>query len=356
MSMNELLSARIAVTGLNAGDSPAPGVAVIRCLREHPGWTGKIIGLSYDALESGVLDPRMTDSAYILPYPSAGKDALLERITSIHAREHIDVIIPNLDSELPGFIAIREQLSQLGIRLFLPTERQFKLRSKMSLPEFSKATGIPSPNTRVLTGNEPFTLSQKELPVVIKGPFYEAHLAYTKESAQQFVHKLAATWGYPVLLQELIPGEEYNVAALGDGEGGIVGMASMKKLVLTDKRKGWACVTISNPAIVRFAESIVRELKWKGPIEIEAIQSKKDGRFYIIELNPRFPAWIYLATAAGVNLPFALVQLAFGQAPAQLEPARPGVVFTNYTTNLVTDLSAISSLFTTGELHYENRL
>ena len=41
----------IAVTALNAIDSPGPGVAVIRAIRECPDFEARIIGLSYEALE-----------------------------------------------------------------------------------------------------------------------------------------------------------------------------------------------------------------------------------------------------------------------------------------------------------------
>ncbi|MEY4110388.1 MAG: hypothetical protein RLZZ46_743, partial [Bacteroidota bacterium] len=44
----------VAVTGLNAIDSPGPGVAVIRAIRECTDWDARIIGLSYEALEPGI--------------------------------------------------------------------------------------------------------------------------------------------------------------------------------------------------------------------------------------------------------------------------------------------------------------
>ncbi len=43
----------IAVSGLKTGDNPQPGVPVIRSIR-NAGFEGKIIGLIYDSLESGI--------------------------------------------------------------------------------------------------------------------------------------------------------------------------------------------------------------------------------------------------------------------------------------------------------------
>lgn len=347
---------RVAITGLNAGDSPAPGIPVIRCLREHPSWRGKIIGLGYDALESGVLDRRMVDSAYLIPYPSAGRESLLDRIRVIHHKEKLDVIIPNLDSELSNFIAIEGELRQMGIRLYLPSEDQLKQRSKTRLSEFCQKSGIMTPETKMISSPGDIDFSEERFPVVVKGSFYEAYVAYSPDVAAKRVASLAETWGYPILIQEYVQGEEFNAVAVGDGRGGVVGAALMKKLILTERGKGWACVSIDNQRLMNLAHAIVARLKWKGPIEIEAIQSQKNGEFYLIELNPRFPAWVYLAKASGVNLPHTLLQLAMGQDLDEPEQHRSGVVFSNYTTNLVMDLSSISSLFTNGELHHENVL
>ncbi len=43
----------IAVTGLNAIDSPGPGVPVSRALKEADSFDARIIGLSYESLEPG---------------------------------------------------------------------------------------------------------------------------------------------------------------------------------------------------------------------------------------------------------------------------------------------------------------
>jgi len=342
----------IGITGLNAGDSPAPGVAVARCLTEHPDWSGNISGMVYDALESGGLDRKLASSVYLLSYPKAGKDALLERISYIQKREALDVIIPNLDAELLNFISIREELADMGIRMFIPSDEQFKRRSKVNLSKLAAEIGINTPKTRLVTDRSHIDVRQDELPVMVKGLFYDARMAYTLEEVRHHVHKIASMWGYPVLIQQFIEGEEYNAAVVGDGKGNLLAVAGMKKLVFTDKGKGWACVSIINEDLNELAEQAVSALAWPGAMEVEAIKSKKDGKFYLIELNPRFPAWIYLAKAAGMNLPHLYLQLALGKEITEKMAYRSGVVFTNYTTNLITDLDRISTLFTNGEVDY----
>jgi len=351
----------IAISGMNAVDSPGPGVAVARCLKEHPGWQGRIIGLAYDALEPGILDSELVHAAYLMPYPKSGKNALLEKIRYIHERERLDVIIPTLDSEMMNFIQIQDELAKMGIGVLLPTEQQFTRRSKVNLHMLQDDCGIKTPETRLVTDLHSLSLPKELFPVMVKGIFYDAYMAHTPAEANHYIHKIASKWGYPVLIQRHIEGEEFNAAAVGDGQGNVMGMVCMKKMVLTEKGKGWACVSIRNDGLMDMTRRIVTALKWRGGMEVEAIYSKKDDAFYLIEINPRFPAWIYLAKAAGVNLPQMLLQAIFSKkkntdVPEEVTDYKTGVVFTNYTVNLITDLNRIQTLFTAGEIVYEKNV
>lgn len=64
----------VAVTGLNATDSPGSGMAIIRALRASPDFAVRVIGLSYEALEPGIYLRELVGKTYQLPYPD-GWDA-----------------------------------------------------------------------------------------------------------------------------------------------------------------------------------------------------------------------------------------------------------------------------------------
>ncbi|MCF8344898.1 MAG: hypothetical protein K9H13_09715, partial [Bacteroidales bacterium] len=96
----------IGVTGLNAIDSPGPGIAVIRGLREAASFDVRIIGLAYESLEPGIYMHDHVDKTYHIPYPSTGTDLLLQRLEYVHQQEKLDLIIPNFDAELYSFIKL----------------------------------------------------------------------------------------------------------------------------------------------------------------------------------------------------------------------------------------------------------
>lgn len=344
----------VAVTGLNAVDNPGPGVPVIRAIREGAGFEGRIVGLAYNALDPGVYMDGICDDVYLSPYPSEGSRAMLARIEEIHAKVPLDVILPTLDSELSAFLKIEPELARMGIRMFLPSEEGLALRSKAKFAELAETHGISVPRGRAVTDalsihrlHEEFTF-----PLMVKGQFYEAYIAYSPVEAEAIFHRISAKWGLPVVVQEFIAGEEYDVVALGDGEGGLIGAVPMRKMQLTDKGKAWGGVTINDPGMNGFVREVVSKLRWRGPCELE-IMKGRDGGYYLIEINPRFPAWVYLSVGAGQNLPWAAVRLARGERVDPLPPYSVGTMFIRHSMDMIYPLSMYEAITTGGELHHK---
>ncbi len=346
---------KIAVTGLNNIDSPGPGVPVIRGIRDSGEFDGKIIGLIYDSLEPGAYMPNVADKNYLIPYPSGGLESLLERIKFIHQQEKIDLIIPTLDSELYGFAKIAPKLKELGIKTFLPTQDNLNLRSKDKLFDFCEKNQINVPKNILATSIKdlysiPSTL---KYPVVVKGIFYDAYIVNNFEEAVSAFNRIANKWGLPIIVQEYIAGEEYNVCALGDGSGNTIGAVAMKKLYITDKGKGWAGITIDDRNLIELSKRVIKELKWKSGTELEFVKDKKSNQYYMIEINPRFPAWVYLTVAAGQNLPYSLVKLALGEKVKQFEDKYEiGKIFIRYSWDFITDIKQFEELSVKGELNH----
>jgi carbamoyl-phosphate synthase large subunit len=163
---------------------------------------------------------------------------------------------------------------------------------------------------------------------VLKGIFYDATIVNNAVEAKSVFCKLITKWGYPCLVQEVIKGDELNLAGLGDGEGNLVGHVTMRKRAITDKGKAWAGVTIIDEAMLETAQRLVKALSWRGPLEVEAIRGE-DGRIYLIEINPRFPSWIYLSKAVNRNLPIAVLKLLDKQTELGLAAPRSGYFFIN---------------------------
>lgn len=342
----------VGVTGLNNIDSPGPGIAVIRALKESKDFDVRIIGLSYESLEPGLYMPDMIDKSYTIPLPTAGTKTLFDRIYYIHQQEKLNLIIPNFDAELHNFIRLSDQLKQeLNIATFLPTQEQFDARHKSDLYEFGKKNGVKVPFAKMIYSPlEIHQLGDKfEYPIVIKGKYYDASIAATPEQAVSYFHKIAAKWGLPIIVQEFIAGNEVNVTALGDGKGNCIGAVPMRKLYITDKGKAWAGIALDAPELIDIAKKVIHNSKWKGGCELEFIKTKKD-EYYMLEMNPRFPAWVYLAVGCGQNHPEALVKMALGEKVKPFKKYEIGKMFIRYSYDQIVNLSDFEKIATTGEL------
>jgi carbamoyl-phosphate synthase large subunit len=129
----------------------------------------------------------------------------------------------------------------------------------------------------------------------------------------------------------------------------MLGMVPQKKLVITDKGKGFGGVVVANPELDAIARKIIGILKWQGPCELE-IMKGLDGIFYLIEINPRFPAWVRLAEGSGQNQPAAVVLKALGQEVAQLPPYKAGTLFIRHAEDVISDISVMGEVSVKSEL------
>ncbi len=336
----------IAITGMNAKpDNPGPGLAVARCLRLAHGDDIRIIGLGYDVLDPGLYLEHICDAAYLLPYPSVGEQQLLARLSDIQSAEHIDVLVPCLDAELLSFSRLSHECSHMGITMMIPDVTQLRDRNKDRLGELAKSAGIRYPETHQISSADFFYHCHKDgwkYPMVVKGLFYDATIVHTPDEASQVFRSIAASWGYPVLVQRFVEGHEVNLTALGDGTGALLGATMMRKQAVTDKGKAWSCVTIHDEQLLTAAQALADKLQWVGPLEVEMLKDN-NGQYLLIEINPRFPAWIYLAAEAGSNLPAGLVELACGGKPSLTTPS-PGMMMIRYAQETVINLTTFESM------------
>lgn len=341
----------IALSGLNAIDNPGPGVAVARGLKEAKSFDARLIGLSYESLEPGIFMHDLFDKVYQIPYPSAGTEMLKARLEYINQQENLDLIIPNFDAELYSFMKLESELEQMGVKTYLPTIEQFDERHKVNLPEFGKKYDINVPgSTSIFDVSELYHLPVDfTYPMFIKGKFYDAHIAHTLEQAKEVFYKVNEKWGLPIIVQKLVKGDEYNITGLGDGEGNTISAVPMRKQYITDKGKAWGGISIDNQEMIELTKKFISKTKWRGGFELELIKTN-DGVFHLIEINPRMPAWIYLAVGVGQNIPEALTNLAMGNKVEAFDSFEVGKMFVRYAYDMIVDIKEFEQISSNGEL------
>lgn len=342
----------VAVTGLNAGENPQPGAGVIRSLRRAFNEL-RIVGLVYGALESAIYAEDGPDAVYQIPYPSAGIDPLLERLDELMAHEPIDLFIPTLDAEILPLIHAQQALADRGIVTSLPSPESFEARNKSRLDSLVKKCGAQVPPGKAIHSLAELdkVLEVLAFPLMVKGPYYDAHLAHTHAELVGHFHSIMLEWGGPVIVQSFIRGEEFNITGLGDGLGGLSACCMIRKSIRSAKGKGFGGVVVDDPQLLETCKRIIAELKWNGPMELEFIQDETSGEFYLLEMNPRFPAWIDFPARIGCNMPVMLLEQMTGKPLPSVPVQCPvGHFFLRHSVDLSGRIEDLGRLTTQGEL------
>jgi len=328
---------KIALSGLNNTDNPAPGIPVAKSLPNH-----ELVGISFDPNEPGIYQ-NMFKNVYLMPFPSLGWEETKKRLIEIKNINKIEAIIPNLDAELPLYIKYQNELAELGIKTYLPSLENFEMREKRRLVKFSEKIGVKHPKTIEISSIDDLIKATKKIdfPMMIKGNYYKAYKANNLEEAIDCFYKISNEWGFPLLAQQIVNGIEINYIGLSDSNE-LKGGVGIKKLTTTEIGEIWSGVTIQNDTLINIAKKFVEVTNWRGAFEIEAISDGKD--IYLIEINPRFPAWVYFATIVGVNLPEMMVQLMEGKEIKQNLEYPSNKMYVRYVDELVTDFNQFSKM------------
>jgi carbamoyl-phosphate synthase large subunit len=269
------------------------------------------VGLAYDVMESGIYAEDGPDEVHLMPFPAAGGAALLERLDAIRACTPFDLFIPTLDAEIEVYATIASELRARGLRFCLPDARTLRARAKQSLPALAAICGVRVPETHFAcdVAGAVRAANHMTYPLMVKGPYYDAKMVHSIPQLSAAAGHLLSEWGSPVILQRVVTGSEFNVLGLGDGRGGWLGHCCIRKTQLSDKGKGLSGITVADKTLSSLCARLIRELKWPGPFEIELIREEATGEYVLIEINPRFPAWVDFPSILGANFPARLVEM-----------------------------------------------
>lgn len=125
----------------------------------------------------------------------------------------------------------------------------------------------------------------------------------------------AASYGPQI--QEVIPGGDDQFWTLGSyrsRSGRALASFTGRKLRQWPPHFGTARAAESHwdAAFAERCHELLDALDFHGISQVEVKRDARDGRDYLIEVNPRSWLWISLATACGVNIPYACYRDAIG--------------------------------------------
>jgi predicted ATP-grasp superfamily ATP-dependent carboligase len=131
------------------------------------------------------------------------------------------------------------------------------------------------------------------------------------------------------MVQELIPGGDGELYSLGSylrADGEALGLFCGRKLRQTPPGVGTCRVgeAVWVQEVVDAGLRLLRALRFHGLSQVEFKRDPRDGRFKLMEVNPRLWQWHGLAAASGVDLPLIAYRDLTGEqvAPASMNGER----------------------------------
>jgi len=341
-------SGRVAVTGLNASDNPSPGLMVARSLRLVAP-SPELVGLTHDILATGAYVDGVWDEVRRLPFPSREEGGYPEALIEHCGAARVDCLVPTLDIEIPLVAWLAPRLVAAGVAVLLPGPDVLASVTKPRLPRLAR-DGFRLPRSREVGGIHELADVGAELGprFVLKGPVADARVVRTEAEARAVARRLAGTWGFPLIAQEFIEGEEFGIAAVANQGHHVVGAVVVRKEIRTLNGNTWGGSVVRDRGLEALASRFAETLGWVGPFELEVIRHPRRGAI-LIEVNPRFPGWIYLSAAAGANLPWAAVRLARGERVSALA-ARARTFYTRMAWDVTAPMDRMAALAVDGKV------
>lgn len=218
-----------------------------------------------------------------------------------------------------GLNAIARHAGELGERFLYPFpdwSSLERIQSKRFQLEAAERAGVDIPMTgHPRSADEALRIADEiGYPVLVKPAdpveFKRRHRrqAFRCETRSELEEAFALSEPHEPMVQELVPGGDDTLYTLGsylDATGRPLGVFSGRKLRQTPPTVGTCRVGEATwvQEVVDSGLRFLEALEYRGVSQVEFKRDSRDGRYKLMEINPRLYQWHGLAAACGVDLP-----------------------------------------------------
>jgi carbamoyl-phosphate synthase large subunit len=299
VSLDRLIpSARVLVTG--AGGPSA--VAVMQSLNP----TGiTLYAADIDPYAAGLY---LVDESRRAILPRAEDPGFVDAVLSYCIREQLDAVVPTVDAELIPLAAARDRFADSDIELVLASEQTLRVcLDKWALHQLCDSV-VRCPATVVVDAS--FDAALIELPVIVKPRVGSGSRGIRQVESREELEQLERDGS--LLVQELLPGAEYSLDVLADGDGQILAVVPRERLKV-DSGIAVTGRTLHDEQLERFGREVALLIGLAGVANVQ-VKLDRDGAPALLEVNPRFPGTMPLTIASGIDMPRLFVAAALGGA------------------------------------------
>lgn len=337
--------------------SMPPGVVLLPLSRQVPTGLGVIRGLGRAGIPVIAVGsdpyPPAAASKYVtvymrLPDYRAREAEFVEALADLGRRLNPrGVLFISADDQAALLALHARELSLYWQFDYLSTSSLNACLNKALTAAVAESAGVPYPHTEICAdeGAIAAAIASTPTPAIVKPLGHavctDGHLqrldgfkqalkakAVRAATAEQLDHALRASIGAgaPCIVQQEIPGSveaSRSVGAYMDQRQQVLGTFAGRKVrqYPADIGTGTLCESVpEEPSLLEASVEVLRAANYSGIAEVEWKLDARDGKPWLIEINPRPWAWIAASEVAGVNLAqIAYCSLTGSQIPRQTQ-------------------------------------
>lgn len=255
--------------------------------------------------------------------PAVYANNYIDCVIDICKRNDVDAIICLNDLELPILASNKDKFMAIGTLPIISRQEVIDICfDKYLTAQFVDSLGLKTPKTFINLNDAKTAIKNGNLsfPIVLKPRWGSGSIgiefvndmdelnevyAMLLKKVKKSILATASQGDEYILIQEKIDGQEYGMDVMNDFKGKNRGVSVKKKLAMrsgeTDKAQ-----TVDNAEIRAIGKKLGERLKHIGNLDVDIFE--KDGRYYVLELNPRFGGGFPFSYEAGVNFPKAIIE------------------------------------------------
>lgn len=291
---------------------------LLKYFKEQLGDSGLVV-----ATDMQLTAPALTAADIKEQVPAVYADNYIDRTLDICRRHGIKALICLNDLELPILAANRQRFEEIGVKVIVSAPEVIDICfDKYRTAKYVESLGLGTPATFVSLAEAKAALREGTLcfPLVLKPRWGSGSIgiefvnsleeldeiyAMLLKKVKKTILATASKGDEYILIQQKIDGQEYGMDVMNDLEGNHRAVSVKKKLAMrageTDKAQ-----TVDNAEIRAIGQTLGKNLHHIGNLDVDVFE--KDGKYYILELNPRFGGGFPFSYEAGVNFPGAIIE------------------------------------------------
>ena len=277
----------------------------------------------------------VAEKSFVVPRVVENTKAYITSLLEICRKEHINLIIPLIDPELPILAKEKKNFINVGTVIVLSSYKSVKVSSdKFATYEFFKSSGLSVPETVLLDDLRLMKtrISKSIFPAILKPKYGSAGqgvIGCPDLDWLSFLSSKVSLTNY--VLQKKVSGEEITIDIFGDGTGRLISAVQRKRLKIRggEVERG---ITVKYPELFEDAVKFTEKFKPFGPVNIQCFYNKHDKKRFYTEINARFGGGYPLAYHAGANFPKYIKALLSGSTVESMigNDYKEGLVMTRF--------------------------